>query len=69
MKRFLLFAWYQFYPEGGMNDFVNSYDTVEEAKADVSKYEKLDYAEIIDSTTGECVADWSTGREPDDCLS
>jgi hypothetical protein len=33
MKRFLVFAYDYYYPAGGMNDFVGSYDTMEEAQA------------------------------------
>ncbi len=69
MKRFWLFAWFVYYPEGGMNDFLCSYDTVEEAKADVSRYDMFDHAEITDSNTGECITDWRTDREPHDSLS
>jgi hypothetical protein len=31
MKRYLLFMGDDYYPEGGMNDFVGDYDTVEDA--------------------------------------
>jgi hypothetical protein len=33
MKRFLLFAYSDYYPQGGMNDFEESFDTLEDAKA------------------------------------
>lgn len=31
MKRYLLFSYDQYYPEGGMNDFRESYATLDEA--------------------------------------
>jgi hypothetical protein len=33
MKRFLVFAGDAYYPEGGMNDFQEDFDTLEEAKS------------------------------------
>lgn len=32
MKRYLLFAFNQYYPQGGMNDFDSEYDTKKELK-------------------------------------
>ena len=32
MKRFLLFAFTDYYPQGGMNDFEESFETLEGAK-------------------------------------
>jgi len=32
MKRYLLFAFYVYYPQGGMDDMIDSFDTLEEAK-------------------------------------
>lgn len=37
MKRYLLFAGDNYYPSGGVNDFVMDYDTVEEAEAEAKK--------------------------------
>ena len=33
MKRFLVFAGDAYYPEGGMNDFQEDFDTLEEARS------------------------------------
>ena len=33
MKRYLVFAYDQFYPSGGWNDFVGAFDTLEEAES------------------------------------
>ena len=33
MKRYWLFVYSQYYPRGGMEDFVDSFDSVEECKA------------------------------------
>lgn len=32
MKKFLLFIWYEYQAEGGMNDFYGSYDSIGEAR-------------------------------------
>lgn len=32
MKRFLLFSFPEFYPSGGFEDFVECFDTIEDAK-------------------------------------
>lgn len=32
MKRYLCFAFEEYYPEGGMNDFRKDFDDIEEAK-------------------------------------
>jgi hypothetical protein len=38
MKRFMLFIFQNYYPDGGMNDFVCSCDTVEDAKKSAEEY-------------------------------
>ena len=37
LKRYLLFAGDYYYPSGGMNDFVDSFDSIEEAVAQHDK--------------------------------
>jgi hypothetical protein len=37
MKRYLAFYGDNYYPNGGMDDFVGSYDTLDEAKSAVSE--------------------------------
>ena len=44
MKRYWVFRYEHYYPSGGMNDFVGSFDTFEEA----SKETKSDNAHILD---------------------
>lgn len=48
MKRYLLFAYDDYYPSGGWNDFKGSFDSVEEAKSNIGSYE---CGEIVDSQT------------------
>lgn len=48
MRRFLLFAFDHYYPSGGLRDVVNSYDTLEEAIDDVSRFGKPDEMYILD---------------------
>lgn len=58
MKRYLLFAFPQFYPAGGWNDFVDSFASVSAACAYVnskeakSKYTSCDF-QLIDGKTGK----------------
>jgi hypothetical protein len=56
MKRFLLFAFNQYYPAGGMGDCEGDYDTFDEAKADCEKRElksNYEYVYIFDIMTGD----------------
>jgi len=56
MNRFLLFAGSYYYPSGGWNDFVQSFESLESAKdyiiTNVSGY---DWIQIVDSKTEEIV--------------
>lgn len=57
MKRFMLFAGMHYYPAGGWDDFVDSFDTVEDAVAHpkiVSEY--WDWWQVVDTATGTVVA-------------
>jgi len=31
MKRYMLFGYWKYYPSGGMHDFIDSFDTIDEA--------------------------------------
>jgi hypothetical protein len=60
MKRFLLFAGYNYYPRGGANDLQDSFDTEEEAIVEGNKltnlslnYAEYDWFNIIDTKEGE----------------
>ncbi len=54
MKRYLLFCFYNYYPAGGWEDFVGSFDTVAKAKK-ARDYRDGEYYHIVDSTTGKIV--------------
>ena len=41
MKQYLVFGYYGFYPRGGMNDFIDSFDTEEEAYTRIKADHKL----------------------------
>ena len=56
LLQFALFAGDNYYPSGGFHDFVDSFDTVDEAKAYLTAI--YDWAEIIDLRTGQRVATW-----------
>jgi len=63
MKRYLLFAGFDRYPEGGWGDFIDSFDSCEEAMAEGiaqdddlgDKYRRYEWYHVIDSETGEYV--------------
>lgn len=71
MKRYLLFVGYNYYPSGGWDDFVNSYDTVEEAMLAVNDKETpyfkqdafLSYPKTIGNVDWWHVIDTTTGEE------
>lgn len=55
MKRFLLFAGSNFYPEGGWRDFRGSFDTVAEAQnaaCALAEEFGIDWHHIVDSLGG-----------------
>jgi hypothetical protein len=54
MKRFLLFAFNQYYPAGGWSDFEGDFDSAEEADTAGRKL-RYDEYEIIDTQTREAV--------------
>ena len=58
IRRYLLFAGDRYYPAGGWNDFVDSFDTKEEAleRAWEALSGMFDWYHIIDHETGEEVA-------------
>ena len=44
MKRFMIFAYSSYYPSGGLEDVINSFDTLEEAlRSPVPKGEDYSY--------------------------
>lgn len=60
MNQFLLFAGASYYASGGWDDFVDSFDNVEEARdyVEVAAKERphdYDWHHIVDSNTGEMV--------------
>jgi hypothetical protein len=53
VKRYLLFAGETYYPSGGWDDFIASFDTVAEARdAGIQHTERFGWFHIIDATTG-----------------
>ena len=51
MKRYLLFAFDDYYPTGGWNDFRGSFDTAIEAFVDGANW-PYENKQVIDSATG-----------------
>ena len=54
MKRYMLFAGQEFYPSGGWSDFIDSFDSIDEAR-DCSRSGPFDWYHIIDSTNLETI--------------
>ena len=54
LKRYLLFAGMQYYPEGGWSDFKGAFDSPEDARSFLD--DDWDWFEIVDRTTGERVS-------------
>lgn len=52
LKRYLVFTYDCYYPLGGWDDFRDSFDTIEEAKA---CNDGRDMRDIVDTETGELV--------------
>ena len=51
-KRFLLFKGEIYYPCGGWDDFVGSFDTANEARAAIGKMDSYKWYQIIDADDG-----------------
>ncbi|HEX3797234.1 MAG TPA: hypothetical protein VH413_00930 [Verrucomicrobiae bacterium] len=54
MKRFLLFTYYVGRPLGGVKDFLDSFDSVEEALDNILE-ESMRYYQVVDAETMETV--------------
>ena len=79
LKRFLLFANVTYYARGGWNDFVDSFDTIDDATNAVGRTRRdIDWWHVVDSTTGQKVVissgaygsvdeDMPTFTPPTDC--
>ena len=54
LKRFLLFAGYDYYPTGGWADFMSSHETVEDAVIAVAGMRSpMDWWHVIDLESGD----------------
>lgn len=54
MERYLLFAFDSYYPQGGWTDFINSFDSLDEAIQSGMMLER-DYFQVVDIESGEMV--------------
>ena len=63
MKRYLLFSYDGYYPDGGWNDFNGSFDTPELALAHASTDPSVhsDWWQLVDLETGEEVEGFPLG--------
>lgn len=60
MKNYLSFYWDNYYPEGGMNDFIDSFDTINEAIISIEHVRKKKCESIHNSPSGSSGVVWST---------
>lgn len=59
-KLVFLFGWDKFYPDGGFNDWIGSYSTVDEARADmVRQFNSSGGYQIVDVINGNVEDYWS----------
>lgn len=61
MKRYMVFMFDAYYPNGGASDFVRDYDELENAKASVEE-SSPEEANIYDTDLRAIVARWSSGE-------
>lgn len=54
MKRFLLFTFDEYYPSGGWADFVDSFETIEEARTRATTRQRDEY-QIVDGAHGTVI--------------
>lgn len=59
MKRFLLFVYDKYYPNGGWNDFRGDFDTIMEAKDKLLTMIEVERWHIVDINTKKIIADWT----------
>lgn len=62
-RRYWLFVFAQYYPDGGIHDLEATFDTIEQADEYVASKglrarSLLDFIELVDSTTLETVKDY-----------
>lgn len=56
MKRYLAFAGYHSYPNGGWDDFIGDYDSDADALASIlDDHENYDWYHVVDSQTKQIV--------------
>lgn len=63
VKRFMVFGNESYYPSGGWGDFVNSFDTLEEAITCADDFMMKKHPEIVDLETGQDIYVYPKHRE------
>lgn len=63
MAKFALFSFEQYYPSGGMDDYVGSFDTKEAAEKIASVYDPPGYSlcqfrQVVDCASLDVVSEW-----------
>lgn len=61
--RYMLFSGPTYYPDGGFNDYRGSYESVEEAVAEITlrrdQTRMVDWFHVVDKQTLEIVREWN----------
>jgi hypothetical protein len=55
VKRYVVFAYSNYYPAGGWGDFEGAFASVEEAKNRVLELDSVDWWQVVDSKTLEVI--------------
>lgn len=62
MKRYMLFSGDKYYPGGGMKDFIDSFDTIDECKFKIGLMSYNDWFQVYDIMECEFVInEWKYG--------
>lgn len=59
LKRYMLFMGYLYDSAGGWNEFVESFDSAEDAESYAKEHiDRMDWYQVVDKTDGEKVINW-----------
>ena len=53
--RFIAFAGDDYYPQGGWNDFLGGFDSIQDAVEELARMQSVDWWHVVDVSTGKIV--------------
>lgn len=62
LRRYLLFAGYRYYPQGGMDDLVQDFDTYDELEEYVEGMDE-EWYNVLDMQSGTVINSWTVFGE------